>query len=411
MCRPRWTSTVMALVLVLTACSQGAHTAEPATLHVLMTDDWVTPPYVAAVRDFERTHPGVTVATDKTPIRVMRDTVSAAIAEGNSPDVVQYHAFAAGAQGLAQPVDDLWTKWLQPSEFLPGAVEDVTWAGHRYGVPLDTNALLLMYNADELTRAGLPLPGDSTTFRDLARLAKAISSDSQKGFTFYTSDWWTYGWIRANGGELLSVGQDGRPRFTLDAAPVVEAVGFLADLVNNGYAFPPRTGASSSGDALALFVAGKAAMYASGSWDLTAVRAQGSAFHVAVMPRGTNGQTVGTVLGGSSLFIPKGSRHRDLAFAFMLALTSDRYALRFATEEGRLPARPRVFADPALQDPDLQTFARQLSTAHPYLLEAFPAAQAAFVTAMDQVLRQHGDPAAALGAAEVQAKASVSAPP
>jgi len=259
MCRPRWTSTLLTLVLVLAACSQGAHTAEPATLHVLMTDDWVTPPYVAAVRDFERTHPGVTVATDRTPILVMRDTVRAAIAEGNSPDVVQYHAFAAGAQGLAQPVDDLWTKWLQPSEFLPGAVEDVTWAGHRYGVPLDTNALLLMYNADELTRAGLPLPGDSTTFRDLARLAKTISSDSQKGFTFYTSDWWAYGWIRANGGELLSVGQDGRPRFTLDAAPVVEAVGFLADLVNNGYAFPPRSGASSSGDALALFVAGKAA--------------------------------------------------------------------------------------------------------------------------------------------------------
>jgi ABC-type glycerol-3-phosphate transport system substrate-binding protein len=401
----------MTLVLVLTACSQGAHTPESTTLHVLMSDDWVTPPYVAAVRDFERTHPGVTVATDKTPIRVMRDTVSAAIAEGNSPDVVQYHAFAAGAQGLAQPVDDLWTKWLQPSEFLPGAVEDVTWAGHRYGVPLDTNALLLMYNADQLTRAGLPVPGDSTTFSDLARLAKTISNDSQKAFSFPTSDWWTYAWIRANGGELLSVGQDGRPRFTLDAAPVVEAVGFLADLVNSGYAFPPRNAASSSGDALALFESGKAAMYASGSWDLTSLRAQGSAFHVAVMPRGTNGQTVGTALGGSSLFIPKGSRHRDLAFTFMLALTSDRYALRFATEEGRLPARPRVFAYPALRDPDLQTFARQLPTAHPYLLEAFPAAQAAFATALDEVLRQHADPAAALGAAEVQANASRSGTP
>lgn len=409
--RQQFTSTALALALVLVACAPGARTAEPTTLHVLMTDDWVTPPYIAAVRDFERAHPGVSVATDKTPIRVMRDTVSADIAENNSPDVVQYHAFAAGAQGLAQPVDDLWQRWLQTSEFLPGAVEDVSWAGHRYGVPLDTNALVLMYNADELARAQLA-PPTSTTFADLERMAAALSNGSQRAFSFPTSDWWDYGWIRANGGELLSVGEDGKPTFTLNSPAVVEAVAFLADLVNKTYAFPPRSAASSSGDALALFTAGNAAMYASGSWDLPSLRAKGQdTYHVAPMPHGATGQTEGTVLGGSSLFIPKGSRHRDLAFAFMLTLTSDRYALRLATEQGRLPARPRVFGDPALQDPDLRTFARQLATAHPYLIEAFPQAQAAFATALDQAVRQHQPPATALAAAQAKATASLTGPP
>jgi len=403
----------LSLVLVMGACSSSTQAVQPVTLQVVMADDWVTPPYVAAVRDFERAHPGVTVSTTKTPFGLMRDTVQADIANHHAPDVVHYHAFAAAAQGMAQQVDDLWTGHLQPSEFLPGAVEDVTWAGHRYGVPLDSNALLLMYNDNAFQAAHLPLAGAPTTFSEIVRISPALSAadGTRKAFTIPTSDWWTYGWIRANGGEVLSAGPDGKPKITLDDPAVVQALSFLAGLVQRGYAFPPRSAASSSGDALALFQGGQAAMYASGSWDVAPLRSQLAGFHVAAMPAGKPGLPEATALGGSSLFIPKGSTHRELAFEFMLTLTADQYALRFASEQGRLPVRPRLFQNPVFKDADLQVYVQHLSAAHPYTLEAFPPAKQAFQQALDEILRQGHPPAEALARAQATAVAALGTSP
>src|SRR5829696_6485678 len=105
--RPSWAAGrltraafVLVGVLVAAACSSTDQPA-PTTLRVMMTDDWATRPVLDAVRDFEGTHPNVRVIMDKAPIKGMLEAV-----KGNAtpPDVVQGHAFAAAAQGLAQPL-------------------------------------------------------------------------------------------------------------------------------------------------------------------------------------------------------------------------------------------------------------------------------------------------------------------
>lgn len=398
----------LALALALTAACGGGGSAQPTRiLRVLMTDDWVTAPVLSAVRDFERAHPDVRVDLDRSPIRHMFETVTAASRGGSAPDVVQAHAFAAAAQGLAQPLDDLWRRGLEPGEFLPGALEDVTWAGRRYGVPLDTNALFLLYNAEQVAAAGADLSSGPLTFADFEALARRLTSPdgARRALALPTSTWWTYGWIRANGGDLLAVDAEGRPRLTLDAPEVVATLEYLARLVRTGAAFPPRAADSHSGDALSLFRAGSAAVLASGSWDLAIVRRDpgGERYRAALLPRGA-GDRSGSVMGGSSLFVPVGSRQRRLAFAFMVHLTSDRYALRLAREEGRLPVRPRVYRDPYFQSPDLVAVLEQLRTAHPYTLEAFPEPARAFADAVDEVLRTDGDAGTILRAAQERAR-------
>ena len=396
-------------MLVAGACGGAGPPRPPTLLRVLMTDDWVTVPFVDSVRSFERGHPDVRVVVEKGPIALLTDTVRAGISSGAPPDVVQGHAFSAAAQGLAQPLDDLWSAELDPGDFFPGAVEDVTWAGRRYGVPLDTNALVLLYNVDLLRQAGVPEPGQ-LTFGGFEELLEALSSpDGQRrGFVVPNSAWWTYGWIKANGGETVDVGDDGKARLGLDAPEVVQAVSFLSGLIDKGYAYPPRATESHSGDAVALFASGAVAMYASGSWDLATLRriVPDGHFRAALMPRGPQGAAPGSAMGGSSMWVPRGSEHRDLAFEFMTHLISDETALRLAEEEGRLPARTRVFADPYFADPDQQIFLEQLQTAHPPKLGAFDQPSNAFTAALDQIFRVGGaDPEATLHQAQLRATA------
>ena len=404
---------VVALLLCLAlsgvACGSGRSEQHTTLLRVLMTDDWVTVPFVDAVRSFEREHPTVRVVIEKGPISLLTDAVRAGISSGAPPDVVQGHAFSAAGQGLAQPLDDLWAAHLTDAEFFPGAVEDVTWAGHHYGVPLDTNALVLLYNADLLRQAGVAEPRSDMTFPEFEALVKSLTTaDGQRrGFVVTNSTWWAYGWIKANGGETLEIAGDGHPSLRLDSPQVVQTVSFLSGLIQKGYAFPPRAADSHNGDAVALFASGAAAIHASGSWDLVTLRRAlpDSDFRVALMPQGPGG-VPGSAMGGSSMWVPEGAEHRDLAFAFMTHLISDANALRLAKEEGRLPVRPRVFDDPFFADPSLRVFYEQLRTAHPPKLGAFDGPSEEFTAALEDVFRPGGaDARKALGDAQARALA------
>lgn len=409
--QPGVATVVLGVVLGLLAagCGSGSSPDQPTLLRVMMTDDWVTPPFVSAVREFESEHPGVRVEVDKAPISHMIDTVRAAVRSGTVPDVVQAHAFAAASQGLAQPVDDLWAQSLDTSEFLPGAVDDVTWAGRLYGVPLDTNALFIIYNNKEMERAGVAVPAGGWTFEQFEAVAKAVSTPdgSRRALAIPTSTWWTYAWIKAAGGELMKVDPDGRVQLSLDSPAVVNGLDYLARLVRANLAFPPRAADSHSGDALALFRAGSAAMLASGSWDLPISGRDPSAgdYQSTLMPAGGPGG--GTVMGGSSMFVPTGSRNRRLAFEFMTHLISDPYALRLAKEEGRLPVRVRLYQDQFFKRPELKAVIEQLPTASPFKLDAFPEAHDAFAEAVDEVLREGGDAATVMAAAQQRAQALI----
>jgi len=402
-----WAALLLVGVLVATACTSDSKPA-PTTLKVMLTDDWVTPPVLDAVRDFERLHPNVRVVVDKQPIKGMLDNVKGS---ASPPDVVQSHAFAAAARGLAEPLDDLWDRSLVPAEFFPGAMDDVTFAGHRYGVPLDTNALVLLYNADHFREAGLPLPRGPFTFPQLEEAARALTTPRHRALALGTSTWQMYGWIAANGGEYVRIDNTGQPQFLLDSPPVVGAVSFLANLVNQGLAWPPRAADTHSSDVFALFESQEASMYTSAAWDVAKLRKTqpGVDYRAVAMPTGMNGNE-GSAMGGSSLFVPKGSPNRALAFEFMTHLISDHYALRLVQEQGRLPVRSRVYSDPFFDDPIFRVVLDQLRTARPERIDSFTDAGKQVATALDQILRVGQDPVATLHQAQELATASVGRP-
>jgi multiple sugar transport system substrate-binding protein len=405
--------------LLLVGCTGASGAPDPVTLRVVLADDWASAPLVGEVVDaFEREHPGVRVQIHGSPFSQIPEVVAAAGELGQPYDLAHWHAFAAAAAGLAEPVDDLWdAAGLEPGGFLPGAVIDVTWDGRRYGLPLDVNALVLLANGDLLEAAGLTsddLRGIDTFAERAAELAALPDTDHALVVT--GSSWAAYGWIVAAGGQLVELAPDGTaalddeglPTFTFEDPATVAALEALVELVRSGSA-PPPLAPDLAISAVAPFADGRAALHTSGSWDLPITRrameldAEVDEVLVLPLPQAEPARPR-TVLGGSSLFLPVGGDHRELAFALSRTLTEREIGVALAETEGRLPARRDAYDDPLFRSsPDLAAFVTQLDHAMVMPLIAFPEVSIAFVDGLEAVFAQRSTPAEAM--ADVQAVA------
>jgi multiple sugar transport system substrate-binding protein len=376
---------VLAVTTLLAAgCGGATARVEERILTVYLADDWADTSAVAdAVRTFEAANPGVEVRVNGVPFSRLPDAVRDASERGTAVDVAQWHAFAAAALGEAQPVEDLFDATWDRDEFLPGAITDVEWGGTIHGVPLDTAAMVLAVNADLLEAAGTPLAG-IVDVEDLGEASRRVSTTAPRGMVLSLSTWTLYGWIRAFGGDVVEVGEDGTPTFLLDSPEVIAAMEFLGDLVADGAAVPPQESGLGS-DATVLFRNGQLAFHATGAWDIAAFERTGIDFQLEVIPVPQSPDGLGTTLGGSSLFVPSSSQQRELAFAFMVHMTSDEYAQRYARESGRLPARHALFDDPLFDEPSFAPVRESLEVAEPMLLIAWPGATEALIDAIADV--------------------------
>jgi ABC-type glycerol-3-phosphate transport system substrate-binding protein len=395
----------------------AAIAAEPITLHVWMAADYVDQaPIRDLARDFQLAYPNIQVELRGYVWQDMADKVRLAISEGTAPDVAHQHAFAMGAQGMAEPLDDLWEQWGAAGEFMPGAMEDVIWQGVRYGVPLDINALFTIYNKAAFTQAGLTPPGDGYTFAQLrADLEKLTAPDrSRYGIALASSSWGMYGLIRSNGGELLHE-QAGKAIVSIDDPQVIETVRFMADLGKQRLGTLPPLQPRQSDHPVVLFSQRKVALFFSGPWDLTRLKQEAppevyAEVGTAPLPIRQAGAPGSSVQGGGSLFVPKGAQHREAAFEFMKWAVSDRYAMRMAREMGRYPVRGALYDDPYFTgEPLLRPFLEQLKTARPYKLEAFAAASQIWDQAVRDSFAPGSDVEAILRAAQQQAQQALDA--
>ncbi|HUG84706.1 MAG TPA: extracellular solute-binding protein [Euzebya sp.] len=395
----------LGLLLLVAACASGRTADDQVTLRVLMADDWAdTGIVIDVVRAFERDHPGVEVALAPRPFNQILDDLQTDVAAGDPPDVVHQHVYAAAALDLAEPLDDLWEDGtLRREDYFPGAITDVSWGGGIYGVPLDINAMFLLLDADIAADLGIP-----ETFDEVRAFAEEAVARGSRGMAIPASTWVTYGWVRANGGEYVQIDDDGQPSFTFDSPEVVQTLDFLGQLVADDLAYGP-TARGVGADAVELFGGGDTAMLTTGTYAVAELEAGSDReFVSAPMPRGTTGSTQGSVLGGSSLLVGRGSPNRQLAIEFILALTDPGLEVALAEEEGRMPPRIASYQPPRFRAPAMDTLGEQLPTASPMLMDAFPAANEALSTAIEEILTGRADAGPSLRHAQAVAEASVS---
>lgn len=383
--------------------------AEHVTLEVWLNLDFTRDDtlFTEIAEDFETAYQGkISVNIQSFIGESIPQRVKQAVLTGTPPDVVQGHVYAMAGQGLAEPLNRYWALWgpEAKAQFLPAALDEATWENTLYGIPLDIYTLILLYNRQHFDEANLPYPQGDYDFAFLQNAAATLTrpEENRYGMGFTADPWYVYTWLTGAGGDVLTSPPESEFAFTLNSTNNIDALRFLTNMARAGYGPLPTTRPRDYEDAREQFLAGNVSMVIGGPWDIHLIQSAYPDFPLGVahLPKTPAAEKAASVLGSTGLFIPRGARHRDIAFEFMKWATSDRYAIPMARRLGRFPAKVWLQTSPYFAENLLLIpFFTQLNAARPYHLDLFPPAQDAFETAIKESF--YGvDPAIALTEAQ-----------
>lgn len=259
-------------------------------------------------------------------------------------DVVWTAEFASAGWILPLNADS-----FQLRDFLAPAVRTAEYGGRLYAVPFYSNAELLYYRSDILTRADVTPP---TTWAQLEHDAQTIAP--RYGLSGYASQFAPYEGLTVNfasavqsaGGSIL----DGS-KVTVDSPQALSALTFLVNGFREGWI--PKAARSyeeeSSREAFEsgklLFLTNWPYVYGDLATAVTSNKVYGR-FQVTAQP-GPSGPGSGS-LGGANLAVSAFSRHQRTALEFI------QYATDLANERSMLtgysfpPVWTQLYTDPAL---------------------------------------------------------------
>src|SRR6266480_5977247 len=273
---------------------------------------------------FEKLHPSIEVEQVPFSYGNLQQKLTTSVAGGTLPDVIradlawvpQYAKLGAFAK-LDEALPDF--KKIA-SAMYPGSLATNYYKGHYYGLPLDTNTRVLMYNQQALAAAGISSP--PATFADLRADAPKLKA---KGIDLFadsgTGGWNILPWIWSGGGSLTNATYTKATGY-LNSARTVAAVQLLVDLYKQG-AIPSLMtgdqGAVGTEDGLAT---GKYATILDGPWMFPIFRSAYPNFHLqtAPVPAGPGGSI--SVVGGEDIVMTQASKHKQAAEAFIRFMLS-----------------------------------------------------------------------------------------
>ena len=315
---------------------------------------------------FEKLHPGIKVQQVPFGYSSLQQKLTTSAAGGTLPDVIradlawvpQYAKLGVFSQ-LDRSMPDF--KKLAKAVY-PGSLATNYYKGHYYGLPLDTNTRVLMYNRSALASAGIDAP--PKTFADLRAAAPKLKA---KGVYLFadggTGGWNVLPWIWSGGGSLTN------KTFTkasgyLNGATTVAAVQLLVDLYKAGAIPSLITGDQGATGTEAGLATGKYATILDGPWMFPIFSKAYPGFHLetSLVPAGPGGSV--SVVGGEDIVLTQASKHKAAAQEFIRFMLS-RWAQTQMAHAGQMPVRTDVSKELTKINAYFAIFAQQLKTARP----------------------------------------------
>ena len=200
------------------------------------------------------------------------DTLNAAYAGGNPPDVAVMHGSSItnyAKRNLLLPLDDvLEVTKTDLGDAAPAAQAAVTYQDKTYGLPFDLHAGLVHLNVDLFKQAGLVdaagkpvMPTSTEEFLSQAEQLKAKTGKDYFGTARVKDGLGVHMWrslIEQQGGSVLN---EDRTKATVDTPEAREALEFM-DQVFSKYADPAQTYDAAQ----SAFLSGETAMLFNGTW-------------------------------------------------------------------------------------------------------------------------------------------------
>jgi multiple sugar transport system substrate-binding protein len=315
---------------------------------------------------FQALNPGIKVDQVPFDYNDLQQKLTTSTAGGTLPDVIRSDIAWVpqyAKLGVFAPLDRLMPDFKSLAKVTyPGSLATNFYKGHYFGLPLDTNTRVEMYNATALASAGIAAPPKTFAqlLADAPKLkAKGIYAFADSG----TGGWNMLPWIWSGGGTLTNSTFTKATGF-LNSPKTVAAVQMLVNLYQAG-AIPDlitgNQGALGTEDGLAQ---AKYASILDGPWMFPIFRSAYPAFHLqtTLVPAGPGGSV--SVVGGEDIVITQQSKQKAAAAKFVRFMLSP-WAQTQMAHAGQMPVRTDVTKQLTKINAYYAIFEKQLKTARP----------------------------------------------
>lgn len=359
------TAAVSAFALALSGCAgQGSGGGDETTSEgKIVLDFWNGftgpdgPALEQVIDDFNASQDEIEVKANIMPWDTLYQKVLTSVAGNDGPDIIAMSASRIpqfADEGLFMPVDDFYEDAANETDAItPAAVEASMYDGANYGVPVNYAPMMMYYNKDLFTAAGLDPEAPPTTWDEFAAMVPQLTVDENgdgkpEQYAIALADHETVpifpSLLWGTGGGIVS--EDGTTS-ELDSPESLEALEFWIDLVRNQQASPVGL---SGADADKLFQTGKAAIEIVGPWMTTGFEEAGLNFGLAKPFAGPSSDAILADVVSMGLPSNASDEVKQAAYEFFAYWNSPEGQITWANGSGFPPTRADV-ADQITESP------------------------------------------------------------
>jgi multiple sugar transport system substrate-binding protein len=369
------------------------------------------------VDDFNASQDDVEVKTNIMPWDTLYQKVLTAVSGNDGPDIVAMSASRMpqfADEGMFMPVDDYYEDADNDTDALAeAAVEASMYDGKNYGVPVNYAPMMMYYNKDIFTAAGLDPEAPPTTWDEFAAMVPQLTKDDNgdgkpEQYAIALADHETVPIFPSlpwgTGGGIVS--EDGSTSMLGDPA-TIEALEFWVGLVKDQQASPVGL---SGADADKLFQTGKAAIEIVGPWMTTGFDEAGLNYGLVKPFAGPADDAVLADVVSMGVPASASDEVKEAAYDFFAFWNSQEGQITWANGSGFPPTRADV-ADQVTESPYPAIFgapevAENARVLMPGIAAGGPILENIFTPALQRALNGEGTVAEVFGKAseEVQAE-------
>ena len=307
----------------------------------------------AAIAEFEKANPDIKVKRTTFAFADLSKSILQGSVGGQVPDVAVVDVVDNQNFASLGMLKDLSNDGINKSDFFDGPWSSVVYEGKTYGIPLNSNNLALYYNKQMLKDAGVEVPTDWASLKDVAKKTTkgdvkgiAISAVKSESATFQILPF-----VWQTGGDLKDYATSG-----------ATALAYLRGLIDDG-SMSEAVSNYTQEDARTQFITGKSAMMINGPWELATLTKDAQFdWDVAPLPKD---KRAATSMGGENVVVMNGAKQSDAAVKLAKYLTSAEGAKIYCDGSGQLSSRPDLQGKLKLSnDAKLKVFESQLADAH-----------------------------------------------
>jgi len=312
---------------------------------------------------FEEANSGIVIDATRYAYSDFKEAILTSLAGGEAPDVARLDiAWVSefAELGALAALDDAVENFNTLTEgFFPGPLKTVEWDGQHWGLPLNTNTQVLLYNASQFEEAGLDVP---STIDEFVEAACALSSsEEQYGYALGGTYFWAPAPLFfAQGGQITDEEITTATGY-INGEASVQAFQTMLDMYNDGCISPNLLGGgigTAEGHATGFY-----SMIIDGPWmvDIYANDYPDFEVNFALVPAGGESGTSSSVVGGEDVVLFADSENIDASLQWINFLMTEDYQLGMA-EVGVIPVLKNLVGNETLPE-YYDVFMTQLETA------------------------------------------------